>query len=249
MAQRVKEVFNLFNELKMPRAADEYFKQSEDPKYSDMSFDDRLAILLNRENEGRTNSTILKNMNKARLSILGADLVDLNKNPSRKLNLETIEALRSNDYIRSGLGVIIIGATGSGKTWLSCAYGMCALKDKLKVRYYRLSQLLNDIQASRSQCQYRQFIKYLNKFDLLIIDDFLLYDTNDIERADLLEILELRINRKSIIYASQFSPEGWHNKLGGGPIADAILDRIINSSYTLYLQGESLREEYSPIKR
>ncbi len=88
----------------------------------------------------------------------------------------------------------------------------------------------------------------LNKFELLILDEFLLTNPNDSERNDLFEIIQMRTDRKSIIFCSQWAPEGWLSKLGNGPLADAILDRIRNSSYTILLKGRSLREDYSKIK-
>ncbi|MBR5290941.1 MAG: ATP-binding protein [Erysipelotrichaceae bacterium] len=90
--------------------------------------------------------------------------------------------------------------------------------------------------------------KNLQKYDLLILDEFLLSPTNESERAYFLELMESRCNKKSTIFCSQWTPEGWHQRLGDGPIADAILDRIINNSYTIVLHGKSMREEYSRIK-
>ena len=142
----------------------------------------------------------------------------------------------------------MIGASGCGKTWISNALGMNAILDRKTVKYIRLSELFSELEAKKIQNTYRQYIKQINKFDLLILDDFLLVKTNESERNDLLELMEKRTNRKSTIFCSQWSPEGWHEKLGNGPIADAILDRIINSSYTMFIEGKSMREEYSKIK-
>ena len=108
---------------------------------------------------------------------------------------------------------------------------------------------MSDLEAARIRNNYRQTILKYGKIDLFIIDDFLLNSANTIEANDILEILEIRANKKSTIFSSQFSPEGWHERLGGGPVADAILDRITNSSYTIFLQGKSLRETYSRVKQ
>ena len=91
-------------------------------------------------------------------------------------------------------------------------------------------------------------MKQLGKFDLLIIDDFLLSSVSETEVNSILEIMELRCNKKSTILCSQWTPERWYQKLGGGPIADAILNRIINSSYKILLEDTSMREEYSKLK-
>ena len=248
MAKKINETIELMRYMKLPAMADEYEKQLNNTKWQNSSFDDRLYYLLNIENDSRINHTIAKNIKNAKLTISQADFKDLNKDPDRKLQLELIESLKDNSYVDSGLSIIIIGATGTGKSWLANAFANKACQEKCKVRYYRLTELLSDLEAARIQNRYRQAIVKISRYDLLIIDDFLLTETNTVERNDILEILESRVTHKSTIFASQFSPEGWHNKLGKGPVADAILDRITNSSYTIFLQGKSLRETYSKIK-
>ena len=105
-----------------------------------------------------------------------------------------------------------------------------------------------DLETARIQGTYRKMMKQLGKLDLLIIDEFLLSSVSETEVNSILEIMELRCNKKSTILCSQWTPEGWYQKLGSGPIADAILDRIINSSYNILLEGTSMREEYSKLK-
>lgn len=105
-----------------------------------------------------------------------------------------------------------------------------------------------NLETARIQGTYRKMIKQLGKLDLLILDEFLLTSVNETEVNNILEIMELRCNKKSTILCSQWTPEGWYQKLGGGPVADAILDRIINSSYRILLEGSSMREEYSKLK-
>ena len=110
-------------------------------------------------------------------------------------------------------------------------------------------ELFSKFEEKRIQGKYNEYLKRVGKYDLLIIDEFLLKPTNESERSDLLELMEIRCNKKSTIFCSQYSFDGWHQLLDGGPIADAILDRIINSSYLITLHGKSLREEYSRIKQ
>lgn len=101
----------------------------------------------------------------------------------------------------------------------------------------------------RIQEKYKEYLKKLGNYDLLILDEFLLRSTNETERSDLLELMEIRCNRRSTIFCSQYSFDGWHQLLNEGPIADAILDRIINSSYLIILHGKSLRETYSKLNK
>ena len=112
-----------------------------------------------------------------------------------------------------------------------------------------MPELFSKFEEKRIQGKYNEYLKRLGKYDLLIIDEFLLKPTNESEKSDLLELMEIRCNKKSTIFCSQYSFDGWHQLLDGGPIADAILDRIINSSYLITLHGKSLREEYSRIKQ
>lgn len=243
-----KDIISRLKEMRLPVIASEYQNQIEDVQYSNYSFEERFSLLINSEYDSRVNHTVERNRKKATLYDSTADINEINYRADRKINRSLIEALKTNDYIDNGLNVILIGASGCGKTWISNALGMNAILDRKTVKYIRLSELFSEFEAKKIQNTYRQYIKQINKFDLLILDDFLLVKTNESERNDLLELMEKRTNRKSTIFCSQWSPEGWHEKLGNGPIADAILDRIINSSYTMFIEGKSMREEYSKIK-
>lgn len=238
----------IMKELKLPEMAKLYIEQSKEPRYEDYSFDNRIAELLNREYDRRNDNTVKKRFKAANLSVSGANLNDLNTSPERKLPMNVLEKLKNNAYIKDKLNVIIIGATGTGKTWLSCAYGSQACLEKYRVKYIRLPEFLTDLEDARIHGSYKSVLNSYCNHDLLILDDFLLNPVSDTERSDIMEILEKRVDKKSTIFGSQVSPEGWHARLGSGTIADAILDRIIYSSYEILLQGKSLREEYSRIK-
>lgn len=242
------DIIKKLKEMRLPVMASEYQKQIEDVQYLNYSFQERFSMLLNSEYDSRVNHTIERNRKKATLYDSTANINEINYRADRKINRSLIETLQTNEYIDDGLNVILIGASGCGKTWISNALGMNAILDRRTVKYIRLSELFSEFEAKKIQNTYRQYIKQINKFDLLILDDFLLVRTNESERNDLLELMEKRTNKKSTIFCSQWSPEGWHEKLGNGPIADAILDRIVNSSYTMFIEGKSMREEYSKLK-
>ena len=146
------------------------------------------------------------------------------------------------------MNIILIGASGSGKTWISNVFGlMYAWKDTefnilVCLIFFRKLKKLNFKNITKNTW------KKLSKVDLLILDEFLLTTTSECEQNDLFEVIQSRTDKKSTIYCSQWAPEGWLGKLGDGPLADAILDRIRNSSYTILLKGRSLREDYSKIK-
>ena len=124
-----------------------------------------------------------------------------------------------------------------------------ACRNRKTVLYIRLPELFSKFEEMRIQGKYNEYLNKLGKYDLVILDEFLLKPTNETERSDLLELMEKRCNKKSTIFCSQYSFDGWHQSLDGGPIADAILDRIDNSSYMITLHGKSLRETYSKLNR
>ena len=246
--ETIKKLPKLLKEMRLPIMAEEYENQKSDPAVLQLSFDERLYELVSKEYDSRINHTIERYIKTAGFYDSSANLEDINYKPERKLDKGLIDELSTNDYLEHGLNIILIGASGCGKTWLSCAFGVNACINKYRAKYIRLPELFSEFEVHRIQGTYRTYLKNLQKYDLLILDEFLLSPTNESERADLLELMESRCNKKSTIFCSRWTPEGWHQRLGDGPIADAILDRIINSSYTIVLHGKSMREEYSKIK-
>lgn len=234
--------------MRLPRMREEYERQRNDPEFQHMSFDERFAQMVSLEYDARINSTIDSLIKKAEFYDSTASLTDVNYKPERKLDQGLIEELSTNEYIHNHLNIILIGASGCGKTWLSNAFGINACQARIKTKYIRLPELFSEFEAKRIQGLFRQYLKQLQKYDLLILDEFLLVAAEPSERNDLLELMESRTNRKSTIFCSQWTPEGWHERLGAGPVADAILDRIVNSSYTIELHGNSMREDYSKLK-
>lgn len=234
--------------MRLPVMADKFNEQMEDPQYSELSFRERFTMIVDAEYDSRINHTVERYIKNAHFYDSTASIEDINYSPERKLDKGLIEELSTNHYVKKGLNIILIGASGCGKTWLSCAFGVKACRDKYTVLYIRLPELFSKFEEARITGKYRDYIKRLGKYDLIILDEFLLTSTTETERNDLLELMEVRCNRKSTIFCSQYSFEGWHARLGNGPVADAILDRIINSSYSIFLQGKSMREEYSKVR-
>ena len=244
-----KEIEYQLKQMRLPRMREEYERQRNDPDFQHMSFDERFARMVSMEYDGRINSTIETLIKKAEFYDSTASLTDVNYKPERKLNQGLIEELGTNEYIRNHLNIILIGASGCGKTWFSCAFGINACRARIKTKYIRLPELFSEFEAKKIQGQFRQYLRQLQKYDLLILDEFLLVAASPSERNDLLELMESRTNRRSTIFCSQWTPKGWHERLGAGPVADAILDRIVNSSYTIELYGNSMREDYSKLKK
>lgn len=179
-----------------------------------------------------------------------AALTDINYTAGRLLDRTLIDALGTCEYIRERHNVIIMGATGSGKTYIGCALGMEACKQGFTVRYVRLPELLEELAIARGQGSFKKVLAQWKKTDLLILDEWMLISLTETEARDLLEIIHARHKRASTIFCSQFAPAGWYSKFPEATIADAILDRIVHDSYTIEIRGadehsqKSMREVY-----
>ena len=144
-----------------------------------------------------------------------------------------LKKIATNEYIDRHENLIIVGATGSGKSYIACALDVEACNATLKVMYVRLPDLLAELDLAKVQGNYRKKIYQYINCDLLILDEWLLIGTNNAVQQDILEILEKRYRIHSTVFCSQFDVAGWHSKLSGGALADAIMNRIISKSQTI----------------
>lgn len=168
---------------------------------------------------------------------------DIEYHADRNLDKAQIARLASCDYITDHHNVMLLGATGSGKTYLACALGMAAVRNFLAVKYVRLPELLTELAIARSNGTYRKVIQQYKKPKLMILDEWLLYPLKETEARDLLEIAEARYKKASTIFCSQFDVPGWRDKIGDPILADAICDRIVHDSYPLVIDcKESMRK-------
>lgn len=159
----------------------------------------------------------------------------------RHLDREQILRLASCSYIQEARNVIILGATGAGKTFLACSLGVAANRNFYAARYLRLPDLLVEIAVARRDGTYREYMKQLKKVKLLILDG-LLYPLKEAEARDVLELVEARNKVASTIFCSQYGTSEWHENLYDPTLADAICDRIIYNAYTVQIEGESMRK-------
>lgn len=244
-----QDIYERLKEIRCSAMAEEYKLLSEDPKSQKMTFEERFSQIVYRECDSRANNTIERYKKAATFHDSNASLDKINYRSDRNIDKGMIDELATNQYIREGLNIILVGASGSGKTWISNAFGMNACLSRYRVKYMRLPDLFQILEEARIQGTYRKTMKSYGNYDLLILDEFLLTKPNETERSDLFEIIQVRTDKKSTIFCSQWSPEGWFDKLGKGPVAEAILDRVNNSSYKILLNGRSMREEYSKLKK
>jgi len=168
--------------------------------------------------------------------------------PGRHLDKGQIQRLSFSNYIPECNNIIILGATGTGKSYLSCALGIAANRKYYSTKYIRLPDLFAEMAIARGEGNYQDVIKKYRKIKLLILDEWLLMPLIYTEARVLLEIVEARCREGSTIFCSQFEVKGWYQKIGNDTLADAICDRIVNNAYTIVLKGDSMRRLNGLIK-
>ena len=213
--------------------------------YSDLTFEDRLNLLLDKEIAFRQDKQLRMLLLKAKLKYSSACIEETDFKAQRGLSKSQLIELSSNDWIKKSRNIIITGPTGAGKTYLACALGNSACRGGVSSLYIRLPRLLSEMKASRADGSYIKLLNKLSKVKLLIIDDWGIDLLDEMQRRDILEIFEDRHQLRSTIITAQVPVDKWHEVIGEPTIADAILDRIVHNAYQIKLTGESMRKNMS----
>lgn len=217
---------NKLIEMRLSVLADAYRTQLSDHSMQELSFEDRFGLLVDIEYNARKDNKRKRLIKRADFDQPQANIHDINYTSGRKLNKSFIERLSTCEYIQDKHNIIITGATGSGKSYLSCALGMEACKHYFSTKYIRLPELLSELAIARGEGKFKETIKQYQKYTLLILDEWLLIKLTETEARDLLEIIHARHHKASTIFCSQFAPMGWYNKFPEGQIADAVVRQI-----------------------
>ncbi len=221
-------------------------EQLHNPQYVELPFEDRLGLLVDRECIRRDNNRLQRRLKTARLP-LPATIEDLDLSPSRGIDRRLVLQLAQGEWISHHLNILVLGPTGVGKTFLSCALAHSACRHNFTVRYLRTSRLLHQMILSHADGSYPKLLDAFARVHLLLLDDWLRDPLTRTQSQDLLEILDDRYGRSSTMVATQVPVAEWHARFPDPTIGDAILDRLVHNAYRLNLKGESRRKVSSPL--
>lgn len=214
-----------------------------------LSFEERMALLVDREVHCRNDRKLLRLLKNAQLKYGQAAIEDIDSRPGRGFDRREVMSLALGDWVTAGNSILITGPTGAGKSWLACALAQHACRRGHTVLYQRVPRLQEELRMRHGSGAFGKWLTQLAKTDVLVLDDWGMSAIDSMTRSDLLEIIDDRAAHKATIITSQLPVEHWHAWIGDATIADAILDRIMQRNHRLTLAGDSLRVERKTMKK
>lgn len=237
------EITNALKSLRMPGMAHYWTTLQETRQYESLSLKDGLQLMIQAELDNRTQSRNARLVKNARFRYQ-ASINEVLYDSKRGVDKQKVLNLATCDYVRKGVAVLITGAAGTGKSWLGTALGHQACMNGLKVAYYNVYRLFEEIALARISSTLHRFFAKLAQTDLLILDDFGMRVLDGQQLLDFMEIIEDRHGRKATILISQLPVSDWYDVLKSNTTAaDAILDRLVHTSVRFELKGDSLRQK------
>jgi len=237
----IQPLLDKLTQLRLPAFRDGLREQLNNPQYAELSFEERLALLVDKECTNRHQRRTQRRIKLANFP-QPAPIEDLDLSAGRGLDRRFVLELAQSTWIANHLNTLILGPTGSGKTFLASALGLSACRNDYAVRYYRTSRLLYQLALSHQDGSYPALLASLAKLNLLILDDWMRDPISSPSSQDLLEILDDRYGRSSTLVASQVPVADWFARFPDPTVGDSILDRIIHNAYRLNLTGDSQRK-------
>jgi len=237
----INETIEKLYGMRLRTMAVAFKEQLDHPNMNDLSFEDRLKMMVDREWTARENKKLHRRIKVARLK-QRATIEDIDYRYPRDLDKSVVLSLASCHWIRAHHNVIITGGTGIGKSYLGEAFADKACREGFTAIRYRQGELFEALKVANGLGTLSKFRQNLAKTDLLVVDDFVLLPLSEDERRDFLDIMEDRHGLRSTIFTSQYPIATWHARIGDPTMADAILDRIVHNSHKITLKGESMRK-------
>jgi DNA replication protein DnaC len=235
------QTLELLHTLRLTGMAQAWTEQQGVPDVAHLSFDERFALLLDRERSAREQRRLTRLLQLARLRA-PASVEDIDFRTKRGLDRAQILRLASGEWIRAHQVTLLVGPTGTGKTWLACDMGHAACRQGYSVRYFRLPRLLQeDLPRARADGSYGKLLQQLAKTELILLDDYAMAPLGERDRRDLLELLDDRVGCRATLVTSQLPLDHWHETVGDPTFGDAILDRLVHHAHRITLTGGSLR--------
>lgn len=238
----VEETINKMIQLRLPHMARTLREQLERAAGSTLSVEECVGLMVDREWTERENRRTHRRIKDAKLG-MQACLEDLHCDPARGLDKAAMRSLGTCQWVRANHNVIVIGMTGTGKSYVSAALAEAACRHGYRALRARVPRLLGELAIARADGSYGAMLSRLAKLDVLVLDDLLIAPLKDSERRDLLEVIEDRYDQRSTVVTSQVPTKSWHEMLADPTVADAICDRLVHNAHVLSLKGPSIRKK------
>lgn len=238
----INQTIDKLHEMRLTGMAEALTEQLNNPDHSELSFEERIAWLVDRHWTWRENRSLKRRLTNAKLRDREASVEAIDFRRPRGLDRSEILSLATCQWVARNHNLIITGPCGVGKSFLACALAQKAIRERYTGLYTRQPPLLRDLAMARADGSLDKRLEQLARVDVLIIDDWMMTALGESERRDILEIVEDRYNTRSTILTSQIPIDQWHEQIGDPTSADSILDRLVHNAYRLELKGESMRK-------
>ncbi|MFI5399383.1 MAG: IS21-like element helper ATPase IstB [Candidatus Binatia bacterium] len=228
--------------LRLHAMANAWTAQHRQSQFADLGFDERFGLLVDAQWLYRENRRLTRLLTDAKLKMNQATVEDIDFPARRELDRAVVRQLATGRWVQEHQNLLISGATGTGKTFVACAFAQLACRHGYRVLYRRASRLFDELTLAHADGTYPRLLGRLARLDVLVIDDFGLAPLDEQQRRDLHEILDDRYGLRSTIIASQLLTKQWHMHIGEPTLADAICDRLFHNAHKLVLKGPSRRK-------